>query len=207
MAAHSSSLSWGVPWTEDPGGPQSMRPPRVGHHWRLGLTTQAARKPVLQMEAMSSQEKTSSLKCEQDHGPASYASSSQELSFSERQRCVWTDSGQRKRPNPARHQTWSEPETGPTVRGCGRRPVLQGGAVVSRLIIICVPSILIAGQRSDPRPEKTSFSFLCVCFTWRWKMIHHVPERQHWNALATGNVCSQHEDVACWNQCVKLCRI
>ena len=24
MAAHSSSLAWEVPWTEEPGGPQSM---------------------------------------------------------------------------------------------------------------------------------------------------------------------------------------
>ena len=31
MAAHSSTLAWRIPWTEEPGGPQSMRPQRVGH--------------------------------------------------------------------------------------------------------------------------------------------------------------------------------
>ena len=28
----SSSLSWEIPWTEEPGKQQSMRPQRVGHH-------------------------------------------------------------------------------------------------------------------------------------------------------------------------------
>ena len=31
MAAHSSTLAWRIPWTEEPGGPQSMRSQRVGH--------------------------------------------------------------------------------------------------------------------------------------------------------------------------------
>ena len=30
MATHSSVLTWEVPWTEEPGGLQSMRSPRVG---------------------------------------------------------------------------------------------------------------------------------------------------------------------------------
>ena len=33
MATHSSILTWQIPWTEDPGGLQSMRLQRVGHDW------------------------------------------------------------------------------------------------------------------------------------------------------------------------------
>ena len=32
MAAHSSILSWRIPWTEEPGGLQSMGSQRVGHN-------------------------------------------------------------------------------------------------------------------------------------------------------------------------------
>ena len=31
MAAHSSPLAWKIPWTEEPGGLQSVGSPRVGH--------------------------------------------------------------------------------------------------------------------------------------------------------------------------------
>ena len=31
MATRSSILAWKIPWTEDPGGLQSMGPQRVGH--------------------------------------------------------------------------------------------------------------------------------------------------------------------------------
>ena len=31
MASHSSTLAWKIPWTEEPGGPQSMGSLRVGH--------------------------------------------------------------------------------------------------------------------------------------------------------------------------------
>ena len=31
MATHSSILAWRIPWTEEPGGMQSMGSPRVGH--------------------------------------------------------------------------------------------------------------------------------------------------------------------------------
>ena len=31
MATHSSILAWRIPWTEEPGGPQSMGSERVGH--------------------------------------------------------------------------------------------------------------------------------------------------------------------------------
>ena len=33
MAAHSSILAWRIPWTEEPGGLQSMGPQTVGHCW------------------------------------------------------------------------------------------------------------------------------------------------------------------------------
>ena len=31
MATHSSILAWKIPWTEEPGGLQSMRSQKVGH--------------------------------------------------------------------------------------------------------------------------------------------------------------------------------
>ena len=31
MATHSSILAWGIPWTEEPGGLQSMGSQRIGH--------------------------------------------------------------------------------------------------------------------------------------------------------------------------------
>jgi len=31
VATHSSVLAWSIPWTEEPGGLQSMGPQRVGH--------------------------------------------------------------------------------------------------------------------------------------------------------------------------------
>ena len=31
MATHSSTLAWKIPWTEEPGGPQSMGSQRVSH--------------------------------------------------------------------------------------------------------------------------------------------------------------------------------
>ena len=33
MANHSSILAWRIPWTEEPGGLQSMGSQRVGHNW------------------------------------------------------------------------------------------------------------------------------------------------------------------------------
>ena len=32
MAAHSSTLAWKIPWTEEPGGLQSMGSQRAGHN-------------------------------------------------------------------------------------------------------------------------------------------------------------------------------
>ena len=33
MAAHSSILSWRIPWTEEPGGLESMESQKVRHDW------------------------------------------------------------------------------------------------------------------------------------------------------------------------------
>ena len=39
MAAHSSILAWGIPWTEEPRGLQSMGSQRVGHDSATGPFT------------------------------------------------------------------------------------------------------------------------------------------------------------------------
>ena len=39
MATHSSILAWSIPWTEEPGGPQSMGSQRVRHNWATNPTT------------------------------------------------------------------------------------------------------------------------------------------------------------------------
>ena len=38
MATHSSVLAWRIPWTEEPGGLQSMGLQRVGHDWATSLS-------------------------------------------------------------------------------------------------------------------------------------------------------------------------
>ena len=38
MAAHSSTLAWKIPWTEEPGGLQSMGSLRVRHDWTASLS-------------------------------------------------------------------------------------------------------------------------------------------------------------------------
>ena len=38
MATHSSILGWKIPWTEEPGGLQSMESWRVGHNWAIKYT-------------------------------------------------------------------------------------------------------------------------------------------------------------------------
>ena len=38
MATHSSILAWRIPWTEEPGGLQSMGSQRVGHDWMTSLS-------------------------------------------------------------------------------------------------------------------------------------------------------------------------
>ena len=38
LAPHSSALAWKIPWTEEPGGLQSMGSRRVGHDWATSLS-------------------------------------------------------------------------------------------------------------------------------------------------------------------------
>ena len=38
MAPHSSTLAWKIPWTEEPGGLQSMGSLRIGHDWATLLS-------------------------------------------------------------------------------------------------------------------------------------------------------------------------
>ena len=38
MAPRSGTLSWKIPWTEEPGGLQSMGSLRVGHNWATSLS-------------------------------------------------------------------------------------------------------------------------------------------------------------------------
>ena len=38
VALHSSTLAWKIPWTEEPGGLQSMGSLRVGHDWATSFT-------------------------------------------------------------------------------------------------------------------------------------------------------------------------
>ena len=38
MAPHFSALAWKIPWTEEPGGLQSMGPLRVGHDWATSIS-------------------------------------------------------------------------------------------------------------------------------------------------------------------------
>ena len=40
MAMQSCILAWRIPWTEKPGGPQSMGSQRVGHDWGTNATQQ-----------------------------------------------------------------------------------------------------------------------------------------------------------------------
>ena len=47
MATHSSTLAWKIPWTEQPGGLQSMGSQRVGHNWATSLSKEFS-VPILQ---------------------------------------------------------------------------------------------------------------------------------------------------------------
>ena len=44
MATHSSILAWRVPWTEEPGGLQSVGLQRVGHDWAAKHSTEVSSK-------------------------------------------------------------------------------------------------------------------------------------------------------------------
>ena len=46
MAMHSRILTWRIPWTEEPGGLQSMESQRVGHpHTHTEVAKNSAKKP------------------------------------------------------------------------------------------------------------------------------------------------------------------
>ena len=49
MATHSSTLAWRIPWTEEPGGLQSMGLPIVGHDW----VTKHTHKQIVLMNVLS----------------------------------------------------------------------------------------------------------------------------------------------------------
>ena len=51
MAAHSSILAWRIPWTEEPGGLQSMGSERVGHEWITNTSKECYRKSRFQSKA------------------------------------------------------------------------------------------------------------------------------------------------------------
>ena len=46
MATHSSTLAWKIPWTEEPGGLQSMGLQRVGHDWATSLSLSCLEKTL-----------------------------------------------------------------------------------------------------------------------------------------------------------------
>ena len=49
MATHSSILAWRIPWTEEPGGLQSMGSQRVGHNWATSLSLSHTSKVMLKI--------------------------------------------------------------------------------------------------------------------------------------------------------------
>ena len=56
MATHSSILAWRIPWTEEPGGLQSMKSQRVGHNWATN-TQESCRKTEKENTALVFKEK------------------------------------------------------------------------------------------------------------------------------------------------------
>ena len=53
MATDSSSLAWRLPWTEEPGGPQSVGSQRAGHDWSDFAHTHAYKKNPCSLRAGS----------------------------------------------------------------------------------------------------------------------------------------------------------
>ena len=56
MATHSSILAWRIPWTEEPGGLQSMGSQRVGHIW----SDDSARRRFLLLERILTSQRLNS---------------------------------------------------------------------------------------------------------------------------------------------------
>ena len=61
MAPHSSILAWRIPWTEEPGGLQSMGLQRVGHDWATSLHFKLKMKVIFKLWVLL-QQKSSVLK-------------------------------------------------------------------------------------------------------------------------------------------------
>ena len=55
MATHSSMLAWRIPWTEEPGGLQSMESQRVRHDWSPQHSTEGLEADVLVSAVVSEQ--------------------------------------------------------------------------------------------------------------------------------------------------------
>ena len=67
MAIHSSILAWRIPWTEKPGGVQSMELQRVRHDWATNTHTHTSSSPGLRHQTLSTGQK-------QDPRPSLFAS-------------------------------------------------------------------------------------------------------------------------------------
>ena len=52
MATHSSILGWEIPWTEEPGGLQSMRSQRVRHDMATKMTSSLGLSPLMVLMAV-----------------------------------------------------------------------------------------------------------------------------------------------------------
>ena len=55
MAPHYSTLAWKIPWTEEPGGLQSMGSLRVGHDWATSLSISTFHFHALEKEMATTQ--------------------------------------------------------------------------------------------------------------------------------------------------------
>ena len=53
MATHSTILAWRIPWTEEPGGLQSVGSQRVGHDWATSLMSFSCNTYIMEMMASS----------------------------------------------------------------------------------------------------------------------------------------------------------
>ena len=51
-ATHSSVLAWRLPWTEEPGGLQSMGSPRIGHDWTSNTFTLSSSEPLVSPDSI-----------------------------------------------------------------------------------------------------------------------------------------------------------
>ena len=53
MAMHSSTIAWKIPWTEEPGGLQSMGSQRVGHDWVTSTSLSLFMLPLMPCDNLS----------------------------------------------------------------------------------------------------------------------------------------------------------